>query len=96
MGEIQNLIRRVGSLNLNQWLHSEAKECGKYLIYQVDEDLSIVPTKTSNHPNLMVVREDIHDQGDAFVCDDRTADQTFPRRDTAHEKLVGPLMHDPS
>ena len=68
---------------------------GWHLIYSVDEDLSIIPTETSNYPNLIVVREDGRDQGDAFEFRDRTADQTFPRRDTAHEKPVRLTINNP-
>ena len=68
---------------------------GWHLIYSVDEDLSIVPRETSNCLNLVVVREDGRDQGHAFASRDRTADQTFPRRDTAHEKPVGLTINNP-
>ena len=50
----------------------------KYLIYHVDEGLSIILTETLNLFSFIAVREDGHDQGDAFIRGTGTVNQAFP------------------
>ena len=52
----------------------------EYLVYHINERLSIVPTKALDHLNFARVGEDDSDQGDLLVRSERRIHQAFPRR----------------
>ena len=69
---------------------------GVHLINHVDKGLGIFPTEGLQHFNLVAVREDGRDHGDAFACSKFPVDQTFPRWSAAaREKPVRLVMRDP-
>ena len=62
---------------------------GKYLIYRINEGLSIIPTETRHLLGFIAVGEDIRNQGYALIYGVRSINQTFPCWGaTARGKLV--------
>ena len=65
---------------------------GKYLINHINKGLSVVPAQTLDRLSLITVREDVCDQGNAFICGERTVNQAFPRWSAAAcEELIRPI-----
>jgi len=59
------------------------------LVYDIDKVLGIVAREVFDHLNLVAVREDSRDQGDAFVRGEGIADQPIPGwKSTARKKTV--------
>ena len=48
------------------------------LVYHIDKGLGIVLREVANHLNLIVVREDCCDYGDALIPSEGITDQPFP------------------
>jgi hypothetical protein len=62
-----------------------------YLIYRVDEGLSVVPMQTFYCLDFVAVREDFRDKRDPVIRTERALNQTFPCWDAAVcEDLVKP------
>ena len=62
---------------------------GKYLIYHIDEGLSIITTKVLNRLCFVTVGKYVRDQGDLVVRTEGKFDSVLPRRNAAAcEKLV--------
>lgn len=52
---------------------------GKYLIYRINKGLCVIVIKGLNRLGIVMVRENVHDQGDAFVGSEGAINQAFPR-----------------
>ena len=62
-------------------LPSQDERVGKYLIYDINEGLSVISKKTHNHLGIVLVRENVLDQGGALVRGKMAVDdQELPRR----------------
>ena len=62
----------------NRPVPQRSKSASIYLVYHVDEILSIVPREHLDHLNLITVREYFRDQRDALGRGEGGADQLLP------------------
>ena len=51
---------------------------GAYLVHYINIRLSIISTEISDLPDLIIVREDVYDQMDAFMHMEGAANQLLP------------------
>jgi hypothetical protein len=83
----------MSELSSSQWTYSSERKVGKYLIYHVNEGLSIVPAQTLDRLCFIAVGEYVCDQRDALIFGERTIDQAFPGWNAAgRERLVRPTF----